>query len=104
MRVRDTARENDEPAGAEMKLLLAALDDVLGLQHVEHLVFVRVDVEWRVEQRRALLEDGERPARRRSGGSDEDSDVAEHEALALVRIKRVAAIPVLHDSRCTCVD
>ena len=47
---------NTTPPGPDAELLLADLEDVLALEHVEELVLALVDVERRVD-RVALLEE-----------------------------------------------
>ena len=83
---------------ADAVRLVADLEDVLPLEHVE-LVLVLVDVEGRVDERRHLLEQRERPAGRIGRDAEQDRHVAEDEALALVCRHREGH--VRHDSSLT---
>jgi hypothetical protein len=59
MGMRNSAREEDEPAGRETELRVAALHDVFAFEDVEDLILVRMDVTRGVEERGTLFEDRE---------------------------------------------
>jgi hypothetical protein len=94
--VRDSPGREDEPAGSGADLLVADLEDVLAVEHVEELVFSLMDVERRVHHRWHLLEQAERPAGRLRGSPDQDRHFAEHESLAFVRSKCERRQGVVH--------
>ena len=83
MGMRDATRQKDHAARANLKLLVAALVDVLALQDVVQLVLVAVHVSRGVQQRSSFLEHGERAARRLRRRPDDDRRPAEAEAFAL---------------------
>ncbi len=87
--VRDAAGREGETSGADAELFLADREHVLALEHVEELVLALVDVERRVRERGNLLEERERAAGALARRPDEDRELAEHEALAGVRLERV---------------
>ena len=80
----DAARGEHEVAGPGSELLLADLEDVLALKHVEELVLVVVAVERRVDGL-VFLEEREGPGRGPGGGLDNDLDLAELQVLAARR-------------------
>jgi hypothetical protein len=69
---------------------------VLAVQDVEQLVFVRVDVQGRVEQRWQLLPDGKRRSRR----LDQDRAASKLETFATLGLNGIATRSV-HSSNAT---
>ena len=104
LRVGKAARREDDASGMNTKLVVSNLEDVLALEDVEELVISVVNVERRVDQRRKLLEEAERPAGRGRRRSDENRHFAEDEAFAFVCLERVPRRVVMSHRHYNWVD
>jgi hypothetical protein len=94
--MRHATRKGKKVARAHLEPIATALEDVLAVQDVEQLVFVRVDVQGLVEQRWQLLPDG----KRRSRSLDQDRAASKPETFATLGLNRIATRRV-HSSNAT---
>jgi hypothetical protein len=89
-----STRKGEKGARADVKPIAATLEHVLTFQDLEELVFVLVDVQRRVQQRRQLLPHRERSCR----GLNEDCAASERETFAALRLDG-KAISTVHSAR-----
>jgi hypothetical protein len=95
LRMRNAARPEDYPARADMKLVIANLNNVLSFEHVPQFVFILMDVKRGVE-RVNFFDDGDRSASRIGRRLYDEICVAESEAFTAVCIELEAGDPC-HD-------
>jgi hypothetical protein len=88
-----STRKREKGAGADRKAIGATLEHVLTFQDLEELVFMLVDVQRRVQQRRQLLPHGERSGR----SLDQDCAASERETFAALRLND-KAISTVHSA------
>jgi hypothetical protein len=82
VRMWDSTRKYEKGTRADVEPITAALEHVLALQDLEDLIFMLVNVQRRVQERRQLLPCGEPHGR----GLDQDCAASEHETFAVLRL------------------